>query len=341
MMRWNIWRIIKKISVSFALLLLASTLQAKTAAPPSFADRPDVQKFITMLVQDYGFNKAYLNNLFNQVQEQPSIIAGMSGTKEQLPWYKYKKIFITQNRIDEGVEFWKRHQKTLDTVSKRDGVDPAIIVAILGVETYYGKQQGNYRVIDSLASLAFDYPPREKFFREELKAYLLLTREENIDPLKLRGSYAGAMGQPQFMPSSYRLYAVDFDSSGSRDILNNPDDVIASVSNYFKQHGWIASQPIASTADVQGRAYKKVTANKLKPDTTLAKLVKQGIRTSPNYSLNTRATFLILTLPQNKQQYWVGYHNFYVISRYNPRLNYAMAVYQLSQAIKQQYARSS
>jgi len=208
MMKWKIWRIIQKMSFSFALLFLASIAQAKTNPPTSFADRPDVQKFITMLVQDYGFNAAYLNNVFSQVQEQPTIIAGMSGTKEQLPWYKYKRIFITQNRVNEGVEFWKHHQKTLDAVAKRDGVDPSIIVAILGVETYYGKQQGNYRVIDSLSSLAFDYPPREKFFREELKAYLLLTREENIDPLKLRGSYAGAMGQPQFMPSSYRLYAV-------------------------------------------------------------------------------------------------------------------------------------
>lgn len=337
-MKWNVTTALKSFLATFVLLLFTFSATAATKNT-QFQNRPDVQKFIKMMVKDYGFNQKYLNQLFSQVKEQPTIIVGMSTTKEQLPWYRYRDIFITQERVNQGVAFWKKHQKTLAEVSKRDGVDPSVIVAILGVETYYGKNQGTYRVIDSLSTLAFDYPPRAKFFREELKEYLLLTRENNINPMLLKGSYAGAMGQPQFMPSSYRQYAVNFSSTGQKDLANNPDDVIASVSNYFKQHGWQAQQPVAIPAQVKGSAYKVITSNQLKPNTTLQKLQEYGVAPSAPLSPNAKASFLVLTMPDNAEQYWLGFNNFYVISRYNPRLNYAMAVYQLSQAIKQQYQK--
>ena len=170
---------------SLLLILAASPLFAQSTSAPSFANRPDVKAFIHMMVTQYGFNQADLTQVFNEVEEQPSIVVGMSTTKEQLPWYKYRDIFITPERINQGVDFWKNHQKTLQAVNQRDGVDPAIIVAIIGVETYYGKHQGTYRVIDSLSTLAFDYPSRGPFFKEELKEYLLLTRENNINPMLL------------------------------------------------------------------------------------------------------------------------------------------------------------
>lgn len=337
-MKWNLTFVMKKFLGILLFTLITLSVSAATKNN-SFAARPDVQKFIAMMVKNYGFNQKYLVNLFNQVQIQPVIIAGMSTTKEQLPWYKYRDIFITQERVNQGVAFWKKHQKTLTAVSQRDGVDPSVIVAILGVETYYGKNQGTYRVIDSLSTLAFDYPPRAKFFREELKEYLLLTRENNINPLQLKGSYAGAMGQPQFMPSSYRQYAVNFSNNGQKDLANNPDDVIASVSNYFKQHGWQANQPVAMLAQVKGSAYKVIPSNQLKPSTSLQKLQQYGILPAQQIPLATKASFLVLNMPNDTQQYWLGFNNFYVITRYNPRINYAMAVYQLSQAIQQQYQK--
>jgi membrane-bound lytic murein transglycosylase B len=337
-MKWNINSTVTRF-LGILILAIAAFSASATTKDTSFANRPDVQKFIKMMVKDYGFNQKYLNQLFSQVKLQPAIVAGMSTTKEQLPWYKYRDIFITQERINQGVAFWKQHQKTLTAVSQRDGVDPSVIVAILGVETYYGKHQGTYRVIDSLSTLAFDYPARAKFFREELKEYLLLTRENNIDPMQLKGSYAGAMGQPQFMPSSYRQYAVNFGSSGQKDLANNPDDVIASVSNYFKQHGWQSQQPIAMQAQVKGSAYKVVPSNQLKPNTTLQKLQQYGIIPATQVAPTAKASFLVLNMPNDAQQYWLGFNNFYVITRYNPRINYAMAVYQLSQAIKQQYTK--
>ncbi|NNM60086.1 MAG: lytic murein transglycosylase B [Legionellales bacterium] len=324
-------------SIGFILFLVSISLSVQAANNTKFVNRPDVQKFINMMVKNYGFKKSALEHVFSQVKEQPSIVLGMSTTKEHLPWYKYNDIFITQQRIDEGVAFWKKHQKTLQAVYQRDGVDPSVIVAILGVETYYGKNQGSYRVIDSLSTLAFDYPARAKFFQQELKEYLLLTRENHINPLKLKGSYAGAMGQPQFMPSSYRQYAVNFNKQGQKDLAHDPDDVIASVSNYFKQNGWTQGELIAIQANVKGEAYKVLPTNQLKPNTTIKKLLSYGVSPISPLPATEMASFIVLEMPDNSQQYWLGLHNFYVISRYNPRINYAMAVFQLSSAISRQY----
>jgi len=211
-------------------------------------------------------------------------------------------------------------------------VPPHIIVAILGVETLYGKHQGNYRVIDALSSLAFSYPRREKFFKKELAQFLLLTREENIDPLSIKGSYAGAMGQPQFMPSSYRYYAVDGTGNRKRDLLNSDADVIFSIANYFKQHGWQAKQDIVAPAIVKNSKYVAINAAARKakyPIKTLAKYDIRPLKPQPD----ARLAGLIILNAKTQPEFWLGFNNFYVITRYNTSKLYAMAVYELAQEI--------
>jgi len=288
-----------------------------------------------MMVVKYHFDRTYLNQLFAEVKPQPQIVKGMSRTAEHLPWYRYQAIFITPQRIDQGIAFWNKHAETLSKVQEKDGVPASIIVAIIGVETYYGQNQGNYRVIDSLATLAFDYPPRAAFFQSELKNYLLLVRENHFDARSILGSYAGAIGQAQFMPSSYRNYAIDYRETGSKDLRHDADDVIASVSNYFKQYGWQRGQMIAMPATVKGSAYQKLPINHLKPNKNIQALLQAGVKPSQSLPLAVQASLLCLEVRPNQQQFWLGFHNFYVLSRYNPRLNYAMAVFTLSQALEQ------
>lgn len=308
--------------------------QSLATTHTQFNQRPDVQRFINMMVTKYHFDRKYLNELFAQVKPQPQIITGMSRTAETLPWYKYENIFITQQRINQGVDFWNHHAETLAKVQDKDGVPASIIVAIIGVETYYGQNQGNYRVIDSLATLAFDYPKRASFFQSELKDYLLLVRENHFDARSILGSYAGAIGQAQFMPSSYRNYAIDYRNNGRKDLRRDADDVIASVSNYFKQFGWQRNQAIVLTATVKGKNYQQLPMNQLKPNRSIIDLKKAGVFTTTSIPNQTPASFICLATSPNQYGYWLGMHNFYVLSRYNPRINYAMAVFTLSQALE-------
>lgn len=312
-----------------------------TTTTISFNQRKDVQNYINMMVVKYHFDRNYLNQLFAGVQPQPQIVAGMSRTAETLPWYRYQAIFITQKRIDQGLAFWNKHAKTLATVEKQDGVPASIIVAIVGVETYYGQHQGNYRVLDSLATLAFDYPPRATFFQSELTNYLLLVRENHLDATKVLGSYAGAIGQAQFMPSSYRNYAIDYRNTGSKDLSHDVDDVIASVGNYFKQYGWQQGGLIVLPATTEGNAYRQLPTNDLKPNRSIRALSKAGVIPSQIVSPHTKATLLCLETSETQVGCWVGFDNFYVLSRYNPRVNYAMAVFSLSQALEQKRSQEN
>lgn len=305
------------------------------SANSAFNQRPDVQRFINMMVVKYHFDRSYLNQLFAQVKPQPQIVAGMSRTAETLPWYRYQAIFITPQRINQGIIFWNEHAETLAKIQEKDGVPASIIVAIIGVETSYGQNQGNYRVIDTLATLAFDYPQRADFFQSELKNYLLLVRENHFDATSILGSYAGAIGQAQFMPSSYRNYAIDYRNTGSKDLRHDSDDVIASVGNYFKQFGWQRNALIAMPAKVKGVNYQQLPINELKPNRTIFMLKQAGVIPSQPISPQTEASLLCLDMSQSQTNYWLGFHNFYVLSRYNPRLNYAMAVFTLSQALEQ------
>ncbi|MBT8113049.1 MAG: lytic murein transglycosylase B, partial [Gammaproteobacteria bacterium] len=249
-------------------------------------------------------------------------------------WEEYQKIFITDKRIKEGMAFWTENASILAAAEREYGVPPEIVVAIVGVETFYGRYKGKYPVLDSLVTLGFDYPPRQKFFRSELAEFLLLAQEENLDPLAIKGSYAGAMGKSQFISSSYRRYAVDFDENGRRDLWESNEDVIGSVANYFKRHGWKANEIITVPAKVQGKRYKALLEKGLKPVASISELPQYDVDAEHNADA-MQAVALLEFKNNDSDEYWLGFNNFYVITRYNHSHMYAMAVYQLSQQIKQ------
>jgi membrane-bound lytic murein transglycosylase B len=301
--------------------------------------RDDLQKFIRNMVAQHKFDADKLENIFSQVQLKDSIIEAISRPAEKKPWFQYRPIFITNSRINGGVKFWDKNREILARAEKEYGVPAEIITAIIGVETRYGRHAGRYKVIDSLSTLAFDYPPRSKFFRSELEQYLLMTREEGVDPLSVYGSYAGAMGQPQFISSSYRRYAIDFDGDGKRDIWKNSADAIGSVANYLSTHGWQTGKGITSRLNLAKEPEDKTIFNRsLKPYVKAAELSQAGVALPSQLPDDEMVTLMSL---QGKKgsEYWLGQNNFYVITRYNHSALYAMAVYQLSQAIrKKRYA---
>ncbi|MEW6352839.1 MAG: lytic murein transglycosylase B [Pseudomonadota bacterium] len=317
-----------------AALLLAVCLTSSTFAA---IDRPELRDFINEMTARHGFSDTDLTALFAQANARPDIIEAISRPAEAKPWYEYRPIFVNEARVEGGVQFWNQHAEVLARAQNTYGVPPEIITAIIGVETRYGKITGSYRVLDALATLAFDYPPRADFFRGELENYLLLTREEQLDPLALKGSYAGAMGWGQFIPSSYRRYAVDFNDDGRRDLWNDIDDIIGSVANYFHEHGWQPGKPVAVPAQVNGDRYGELLANGLKPEFSLQHLKESGISVSGDALRDDQLGALLEFETEVGTEYWVGLENFYVITRYNRSPLYAMAVYQLSQAIKESY----
>ncbi|MFI3195374.1 MAG: lytic murein transglycosylase B [Methylococcaceae bacterium] len=291
-----------------------------------------VQVFVDKLVNEHQFDRAELSDLMSPLQPQADILKKITRPAEALPWYRYRKLFLNDSRIDEGVKFWQDHAQLLAEAQRRYGVPAEIIVAIIGVETRYGQHTGKHRVLDALYTLAFDYPARSAFFQKELENYLLLCREEHLNPADLLGSYAGAMGMPQFMPSSFRNYAADFDRDGRRDIWHNDADVIASIANYFAKHHWQVGQGIALPATVSGTHYQRALNNTLKPDLRLAELESLDLKISVPLALDTKVKVLALKQEQG-EELWVGLDNFYCLTRYNQSPLYAMAVFQLSQAI--------
>lgn len=300
------------------------------------ANKPEVKAFINeMANQKTGYTQDELTLIFNKTEIKPDIIALMTKPAEKKPWYEYRKIFLNEDRIKQGVEFWNKHEKILDKVSKEYGVSPQIIIAILGAETRYGRILGNYRVIDALSTLAFDYPPRSKYFKRELEEFLMLCKEYKFDPLEVYGSYAGAMGFPQFMPSNYRSLSVDYNRKGHADLFTNVDDVVASIARYFKHHGWQPNQPVAFKASANNANYEKYLTNNVKPNKTIKEWEKLGIK--PDVKVNTNTSAALLELENKpKNELWLVLNNFYVITRYNNSPLYAMAIYQLSEAIKEQ-----
>lgn len=309
-----------------------------------YAQHPEVGPFIDRMVNEHGFERQQVQNWMSQARYQKNIVDAMSRPAEKVKtWYDYRKIFITELRIERGIEFWQANHKTLKDVSEKFGVDPAIIVSIIGIETNYGRNTGDHRVVDALSTLAFDFytynvkrESRKKFFTTQLEHLFLLAREQNQDPMSLKGSYAGAMGWGQFMPNSYRNYAVDYDQDGQADIWNNADDVIASVANYFVEHGWKKDQPVATRTLVQGKPDSKELNKLRRPKLSIAELQAKGYKPIANYDKDYKA-FPILLTGKYGEEYWLGLHNFYVIGRYNPRIKYAMAVYQLSTSIRGRY----
>jgi membrane-bound lytic murein transglycosylase B len=288
----------------------------------------------------YGFDERLLRKLLRNARTQPAIVAAMGRPAEKMKlWYEYRGIFLNDKRIGEGADFWAAHREELERASARTGVPPEYLVAIVGVETSYGRQTGRYRVLDALATLAFDYPARSKFFTEELAQFLLLTRESGVDPLTALGSYAGAMGAPQFMPSNYRRYAVDAAADGHIDLWSNWPDVFASVGNYFRQFGWMPGQAVLDEAWVEPGAAAAVDGRILGLTETVGSLRAKGLSFASAMPEDAPAQAIAADEPDGVR--WrVGYTNFYVITRYNHSALYAMAVHDLAAAVRQRIAPS-
>jgi membrane-bound lytic murein transglycosylase B len=308
------------------------TVMFSLASQAAIEMSPQVEDFIEQMVSKHHFERPQVETWLQAAEIKPAILSAISAPAEGIPWHKYRKIFMTDKRIDGGVRFWRQHAATLAGVSARYGVPAEIIVAIIGVETQYGGNVGNFRVLDALATLGFAYPKRSVFFLSELAHFLILCREEQIDPLKPVGSYAGAMGFPQFMPSSYRDFAVDFEQDKHRDIWSNPRDAIASVANYFAKHHWQPGGEIFVPAMAEGEDYRLAIHKELEPDLAVADLPALGVSIIDKLMPDDKVKLMAFEQEQG-EDLWLGLHNYYVITRYNHSPLYAMAVYQLSQAI--------
>lgn len=305
--------------------------------PGNYAEHVKAREFIEYMVREHGSDRADLQLLFTEASYKQSIVDAMNRPAEKVKeWKDYREIFITERRIRQGVEFWQEHRVVLEKVQEEYGVPIEIIVAIIGVETSYGRITGNYRVIDALSTLAFDYPARSEFFTRELESFLLLSREQHLNPLDLTGSYAGAMGYGQFMPSSYRNYAVDYNGDGVADVWHSPVDAIGSVANYFVRHGWQTGGAIMARARITS-GYNQGLINKMtKPELTLKELKGQGFSpVSAGFAADAKAMPVKL-LGVDGVEFWLGFQNFYTITRYNHSHRYAMAVTQLSELLARQ-----
>ena len=315
------------------IIILPGILLGETTFAQGYLERSEVQEFIQEMVEEREFDEAHLKSVIDGAVYKQSIIDAISKPAEKvLTWKEYRKIFLTDRRIRQGRKFIQRHQDTLQRAEKLYGVPVHIVAAIIGVETFYGQRMGTYRVLDSLATLAFDYPPRSGFFRQQLEEFLLLSREEQQDEFELMGSYAGAMGFGQFIPSSYRVYAVDFDADGVRDIWTNPVDAIGSVANYLSQHGWQKGQVITTQVSPTSQEGKDLFGNKLKPYTSVGHLTHNGAVRDLQLAADSQVSPLLFK-GKKGEEYWLGLYNFYVITRYNHSKLYAMAVYQLGREL--------
>ncbi|AKH21336.1 lytic murein transglycosylase B [Sedimenticola thiotaurini] len=317
-----------------AILSCCTPLMASTPAA-------DTEALLQELATEKGYAIEDLRRLLQGASRSQRVIDSLNRPAETIhTWKTYRPIFLKQNRIDAGVAFWKQHQETLERAEQTYGVPPEIIVAIIGVETFYGKRPGSISILDALYTQAYHYPKRYRFGRNQLKAFLQILMEEEMEPSMAVGSYAGAMGMPQFIPTSYLSYAVDFNGDGKRDIWSDTEDVIGSVANYFSKHNWRKGERVvlpANTVEAGQPFYIEPAQRTAKPATPLADLVAAGILTQPEPPLPADTLATVLHLQGAKgSEFWLGLNNFYVITRYNHSNLYAMAVYQLSQAIRSQ-----
>lgn len=321
-----------------AILVVCAALAplAGAAAPkhPGFdLSRAEIRAFVAQIVKRDSLSRRRVMKLLANAEPQPKIIEAMNKPAEHvLEWWEYRALFVNETRIAEGVEFWQAHREALQRVEAEHGVPAEYLVAILGCETRYGRITGHDRVLDSLATLAFDYPARAEFFRSELEQFILLVREEHLDPLTIKGSYAGAMGAPQFMPSTYRRYAVDASNDHKRDLWNNWDDVLASIANYLRQNGWQPGAPVLADARLDPDADFQIDPGSLDLGATLEGLSAHGVRVDLDIPGSTPA-MLISAEQQDGPAYRVGFNNFRVITRYNRSARYAMAVNDLAQSV--------
>ena len=322
--------------------LIAGIAALLSSVSPTYAvdlERPDVKVFMDTMVREHDYDRETLQNILRQAEIKQKIVDSISKPAEgTLTWAEYRPIFMTKERIQAGTVFWHENRAALEKVSSGTGVPIEIMVGIIGVETYFGRITGGHRVLDALATLSFAYPPRSKFFRSELEHFLLLVREEDMQATDAVGSYAGAMGRPQFMPSSYRAYAVDSTGDGKRDIWNNWTDVAGSIANYFLEHGWKTGEEVVAQATTGTNWSGLSPSNILKPEDTVSSLSKKGVMFSTNLPNDDIAQLITLD-GANGSEYWVGFHNFFVITRYNHSAMYALAVHQLGQEIALEVGR--
>lgn len=319
--------------------LIASPGSQATPTVPSFADDAQVIAFARDLEQRHGFNADELLCQFAQTRPNDKVLQLIKppASPLQRSWERYRPRFLNDRRIDGGVRFWRAHEATLARASALYGVPPEVIVAIIGVETEYGANTGSFRVLEALATLAFHYPRRADFFRTELEQFLLLARENNQSPLAVKGSFAGAIGIPQFMPGSQRRYAVDFDGDNKVDLAGSVEDAIGSVARFLEQHGWQAGQPVAQPAMLSGSPNPAWIEAGIRPTLPAGQLKAQGVVSD----IDEAATVALIDLvsPGRETEYWLGYENFYVITRYNRSSFYAMSVFQLAEEIRRRLLR--
>jgi membrane-bound lytic murein transglycosylase B len=309
--------------IRLSFLLLGCALWANAIA----AELPGIPEFIDEMVVKHHFKRRELTRLFERAEYQQAVIDAITAPATQKPWLEYRASFITDKHINDGLKFWKRHAHTLARAERKYGVPQEIIVALIGVETFYGQRKGRFRTVDALTTLAFNYPQRAPFFRTELENYLLLARDQGFNLLKVQGSYAGALGIPQFMPSSYRKYAVDFNGNGRIDLLNDQVDAIGSVGNYLKAYGWIKGEPVARLGHL-GAA--PVAASGVQ---STALWAASGVFPVQPLAEELPARLVNFTV-QDGREYWLAFKNFDVIMRYNNSSYYAMSVLQLSEALR-------
>lgn len=320
-----------------AISQLLFALLPRVAAAQTLQSDPAVQRFMAEMQAKHGWSRSRLTEIFGHAEVRQSVLEAISRPAEAKPWYRYRPIFLTPGRVAGGVEFWRSHASTLSRAEREYGVPPEFIVAIIGVETRYGRHRGKTPVLDALVTLGFRYSRRAKFFLSELEQFLLLVHEEHLDPFTLMGSYAGAMGVPQFIPSSYRRYAVDFDADNVRDLIGSDADAIGSVANYLSTHGWRGGEPAAVPVKVSGARFRSMLDKGLEPVFGIAELQNAGVEFIGDSPRPPTAALLELEL-EDGFEYWVGFQNFYTITRYNHSALYAMAVLQLAQAIHDAYA---
>jgi membrane-bound lytic murein transglycosylase B len=322
-------------------LLMASQVLALEIPGGDYQGREDVAAFVQRMAAETDYSEDELVQLFSQVEKQEHLFAKLDKPAEkELDWYQYRRIFIKDKRVDLGVKFWQQNREMLAQVSEKTGVPPEIIVAIIGVETFYGIYRGKDPVFDSLVTLAFDYPRRASFFTRELEQFLLLAREQGFDARSLRGSYAGAMGMPQFISSSYRNYAIDFDQDGKTDLFDSIADITGSVANYFVKHGWQRDGRVARPlVAVENNSIDSIEPG-VKPEHKWADLKRSGL--TSDFTIGEETPVALVKLQQRDHpEYWAGFQNFYVITRYNRSELYAMAVYQLAKLISHQFKKTA
>lgn len=322
--------------IGLAVGLIAS---APARAPDRLTLKPELEAFVAKMAQDHGFDDRLLRTTFSQLKPNENIIKAFERPSTAKPWHEFRSIFLTKTRIEGGVKFWQEHAALLARARQVYGVPEQVVTAIVGIESIYGQRTGAFRIIDSLYTLGFEVERRAQFFRSELEQFLLLSRENGFDPLEVKGSFAGAMGIPQFISSSYRTYAVDFDGDGRVDLWNSVADVIGSVAHYLSIHGWEADQPVTVSAQLSGDAAFAVLERGMKPNLTVAEMKGRGVE--PGEELPDAIEAGLFSLDgKDAQEHWMAFKNFYVITRYNRSKNYAMAVHQLSQEIAQAYAQA-